>query len=76
VARCCAAEADHWVTPEGVQIPYADVFRIDKRKWEHKGLAYAWYRTPAGAEKRAVIDDLKFGGADQDAGAFAQPFQR
>lgn len=58
-------EADHWVTPEGVQIRYADVFRVDKRKWEHKGLAYAWYRTQSGAEKRAVIDDLKFGGADQ-----------
>jgi hypothetical protein len=40
-------EADHWVTPEGVKIAFADVFRVDKRKWEHKGLAYAWYRTPA-----------------------------
>ncbi len=59
------AEADHWITPEGVKIAFADVFRIDKRKWEHKGLAYAWHRTPAGAEKRAVIDDLKFTGADQ-----------
>lgn len=59
------AEADHWITPEGTRVAFADVFRIDKRKWEHKGLAYAWHRTAAGAEKRAVIDDLKFGGADQ-----------
>ncbi len=58
-------EADHWVTPQGVRINYADVFRVDKRKWEHKGLAYAWYRLKGGAEKCAVIDDLKFGGADQ-----------
>lgn len=58
------AEADHWVTPEGVQIRFGDVFRIDKRKWDHKGLAYAWHRAN-GAEKRAVIDDLKFGGADK-----------
>ena len=58
-------EADHWVTPEGVQIRYTDVFRVDKRKWEHKGLAYAWYRVQGGAEKRAVIDDLKYGGADK-----------
>ena len=58
-------EADHWVTPEGVQIPYADVFRVDKRKWEFKGLAYAWYRTKGGAEKRTLIDDLKYGGADR-----------
>jgi hypothetical protein len=53
------------VSPEGVQIRYADVFRVDKRKWEHKGLAYAWYRTQGGAEKREVFDDLKFGGADK-----------
>lgn len=59
------AEADHWITPGGARIAFADVFRIDKRKWEHKGLAYAWHRTAAGAEKRAVIDDLKFNGADQ-----------
>ncbi len=58
-------EVDHWVTPAGVAIPYAEVFRVDKRQWEHKGLAYAWYRTQDSAEKRAVIDDLKYGGADK-----------
>ncbi|MCB1275587.1 hypothetical protein [Prosthecobacter sp.] len=58
-------EADHWVTPEGANIRYVDVFRVDKRKWEHKGLAYAWYRSSGGAEKRAVFDDLKFAGADR-----------
>lgn len=63
--KTLCGEADHWVTPEGVKIAYKDVFRIDKRKWEHKGLAYAWYRTAGGAEKRAVIDDLKFSSADQ-----------
>lgn len=57
-------EADHWVTPEGVKILFSDVFRVDKRKWEHKGLAYAWHKSN-GVEKRAVIDDLKFGGADK-----------
>lgn len=55
-------EEAHWVTPEGMRIAYADVFRIDKRAWEHKGLAYVWHRV-AGQEKRAVVDDLKFDGA-------------
>jgi hypothetical protein len=59
-------EADHWVTPEGETVRYADVVRVDKRKWDNKGLAYAWYQTePGGREKRVVIDDLKFGGADR-----------
>lgn len=64
-SKVLRGEADHWVTPAGVPIAYADVFRVDKRKWEHKGLAYAWHRTADGVEKRAVFDDLKFGGADQ-----------
>jgi hypothetical protein len=64
-SKVLLGEADHWVSPEGVQIRYADVFRVDKRKWEHKGLAYAWYRTQGGAEKREVFDDLKYAGADK-----------
>ncbi|WP_395736825.1 hypothetical protein [Prosthecobacter sp.] len=58
-------EADFWVTPEGVQIQYTDVHRVDKRKWEVKGLAYAWYGKEGAAPKRAVFDDLKFAGADK-----------
>lgn len=64
-SKVLRGEADHWVTPTGVRINYADVFRVDKRKWEHKGLAYAWYRTQGMAAQRAVIDDLKYAGADQ-----------
>lgn len=63
VLRCAA---DHWVTPEGSKIQFADVFRVDKRKWDNKGLAYAWYREGGqGPERKAVIDDLKFNGAAQ-----------
>ncbi len=58
-------ESDHWLTPEGVQVRYADVFRVDKRNWEVKGYAYAWYRVQGGAAKRAEFDDLKYGGADK-----------
>lgn len=59
-------ESDHWVTPEGVAIRYGDVFRIDKRPWAQKGLAYIWYR-PEGTnrEAKAVIDDLKYAGAER-----------
>lgn len=57
--------ADHMVMPNGVKVYFRDVFRVDKRKWDIKALAYAWYR-PGGegtAERRAVIDDLKYDGA-------------
>ena len=41
------------------------MFRVDKRKWKHKGLAAIFYRDEQGNEKKAVIDDLKYSGADQ-----------
>jgi hypothetical protein len=55
------ASQDHWITAGGKKIRYADVFRLDLRKWPHKGLAYAWFREqPDGPEQRAPLDDLKF----------------
>jgi hypothetical protein len=57
-------EQDHFVTPEGVRVNFADVFRVDKRKWDNKGLAYVSYYAGK-AEKKAVIDDLKYDGAAQ-----------
>lgn len=57
-------EADHFVTPDGAEVAFADVFRIDKRKWDKQGLAYAWYKPGGeGKERRAVIDDLMYDGA-------------
>lgn len=54
---------DHFVTPAGETVRFADVFRVDKRPWEQKGLAYVWHRPGGARERKAVIDDLKFGGA-------------
>ena len=57
------ADATSFSTPDGQHVPFASAFRIDRRKWDHKGLAYVYYKDTKGAEKRAVIDDLVFGGA-------------
>ena len=60
-SKTIRAGADHWVTPEGKTVKFSDVFRLDTRKWRHKGLAYAWYREGGtGPERRAILDDLKF----------------
>jgi len=59
------ADADSFTTPAGQRVPFASAFRIDRRKWDHKGLAYVYYKDAGGAEKRAVIDDLVYGGAVQ-----------
>ncbi len=52
----------HMIMPDGGEVRFADVFKVDKRKWDHKGLAYVYHRT-AGVERRAVVDDLKYDGA-------------
>lgn len=57
------ADADSFSTPDGQRVPFASAFRIDRRKWAHKGLAYVYYKDSTGKERRAVIDDLIFGGA-------------
>jgi len=57
------ADADSFTTSSGRRVPFASAFRIDRRKWDHKGLAYVFYRDGDGREQRAVIDDLIYGGA-------------
>lgn len=64
--RVLSGHPHHLVTPNGRRVNYQDITRIDLRAWESKGLAYLWHRSKAGAaEKRIVIDDLKYGGADR-----------
>ena len=57
------ADETSFTTADGQHVSFASAFRIDRRKWDHKGLAYVYYKDAKGAEKRAVIDDLVFGGA-------------
>lgn len=59
--RTIHAEADHWITPAGRKILFSQVFKLDLRKWDQKGLAYAWYReNETGPVRKAVLDDFKF----------------
>ena len=60
--KTLVAKTDHMIMPGGAIVRYADAFRVDKRKWDIKALAYVFYRAN-GSEKKAVIDDLKYDGA-------------
>ncbi|MFV1993904.1 MAG: hypothetical protein ACC661_00595 [Verrucomicrobiales bacterium] len=68
---------DHesFTPPGGARVLFADVFRVDKRKWDNKGLAYASYRDEKGRVKKAVIDDLKFKGADRILDRLLESFE-
>ena len=54
-----------FTSPNGQRVLFSSAHRIDKRKWDNKGLAYVHYRDENEKERRAVIDDLKFDGADK-----------
>jgi hypothetical protein len=60
-----SADASGFTAPSGRRIPFDSVFRVDQRKWKHKGLAHVFYRDAQGAERKTDLDDLKYGGAQQ-----------
>jgi hypothetical protein len=53
---------DHMVMPNGAEVRFQDVSKVDKRKWDVQGLAYVFYQKE-GKTMRATVDDLKFAGA-------------
>lgn len=60
------ADATSFTPPRAkAPIPFTAVTRVDKTPWKNKGLAYVYYKEESGAERKAVIDDLMFGGADR-----------
>ena len=62
-------EVDHFITPEGKRVNYADAYKIDKRPWDQKGFAYVYHRpggnAGTGSGSKAVLDDLKYDGTHQ-----------
>jgi hypothetical protein len=62
--KTLVSHEDRMIMPDGTTVRFTDVFKVDKRKWGNKALAYVYYREGTGqSEKRAVVDDLKFAGA-------------
>lgn len=69
--RSISADDEMLYTQDGRKIPYADMVRIDKRKWDSKGLALIYYKED-GEEKKAKIDGMVYGQFKEDDGAPAE----
>lgn len=54
------ADSEGFISPEGVEVPFASVFKVDKRKWENKGLATICFRDSGGREKKVALDCMKY----------------
>lgn len=50
---------DGLTTSWGQQVRFADVTQLNKKKWDRKGIARAYY-TEAGKQRTFVFDDFKF----------------
>ncbi|NNM29055.1 MAG: hypothetical protein HKO57_06000 [Akkermansiaceae bacterium] len=64
-------------SPDGKKVPFDAIRRIDKRKWDSKGLAYLYYEDPPGEKRRAKVDGMVYGQFREEDGAPAEKlFQR
>lgn len=62
--RVLRADRQGITFPNGQRVAFESVYRVDPRKWKHKGLAYLYYKE-GDAGKKAVLDDLKYVGAQK-----------
>ena len=63
--RFLSSDDESFTTEHGLQVAFNEIKKIDTRKWNKKGLAYVYYINDKGLSARAVIDDLKYKGADE-----------
>lgn len=59
--RSISADSEAITTQQGKRVPYADLTKLDLRKWETKGLAFIDYDGTSGKGK-IRIDGLTYGG--------------
>lgn len=69
--RKITADDEALHTQDGRSIPYTDMVRIDKRKWDTKGLALIHYND-GGEEKQTKIDGMVYGQFNEEDGAPAE----
>ena len=69
--RRIRADEEALYTQDGRRIPYSDMVRIDKRKWDTKGLALIDYKD-GDTEKTAKIDGMVYGQFKEEDGAPAE----
>jgi hypothetical protein len=56
----------------GRPVDVKDLKRLDLRRWQSKGLAYAWAEDGKGGERRIRIDGLTYGGFREEDGQPAE----
>jgi len=74
--RRLAIDEEAFYPASGGKVPFPDLARLDLRKWDTKGLAFAWAKTPSGGERKLRIDGLTYGGFKKEEGEPAETLMR
>ena len=69
--RSIHADEEALYTQDGRKIRYSDMVRVDKRKWDTKGIALIYYKD-GDVEKKAKIDGMVYGQFSEENGAPAE----
>ena len=69
--RTIAADDEALYSQDGRRVLYSDMIRVDKRKWDTKGIALVYYKD-GGEEKKIKIDGMVYGQFKEENGAPAE----
>ena len=76
IGRSLAIDGEGFYPAGGGKVPFADLIRLDLRKWDTKGLAFANAKTASGGERKHRIDGLTYGGFKKDEDEPAERLMR
>lgn len=76
LGRSIAIDDEALYPAGGGKIPFGDLIRLDLRKWDTKGLAFAWAKTAGGTDRKVRIDGLTYGGFKKEQDEPAERLMR
>jgi hypothetical protein len=74
--RTLAVDDTTLYPPAGAAVPISDLSRLDLRKWDTKGVAFAWAKNPGGEPRKIRLDGFVYGGFKKDQGEPAEAFMK
>ena len=76
IGRSMSIDGEAFYPATGGKISFGDLVRLDLRKWDTKGLAFAWVKGNSAAERRVRIDGLTYGGFKKEQDEPAERLMR
>ena len=70
--RTIEADDEALYSQDGRKVLYADMTRVDKRKWDTKGIALVYYNDGGEEEKKVKVDGMVYGQFKEEDGAPAE----